>query len=42
MIALRDRVEKEYGVRLSPREIDNLLLEVVRSRLQLPTGAKTA
>jgi hypothetical protein len=30
VLALRDRIEKTYGPRLSPRDLDNLLLEVSR------------
>lgn len=30
VLALRDRIEKTYGPRLSPRELDNLFLEVAR------------
>jgi hypothetical protein len=30
VLTVRDRIEKTYGPRLSPRELDNLLLEVIR------------
>jgi hypothetical protein len=30
VLALRDQIEKTYGPRLHPRELDNLLLEVAR------------
>jgi hypothetical protein len=34
VLALRDHIEAAHGRRLSPREIDNLLLEVVRRKPQ--------
>jgi hypothetical protein len=30
VLTVRDRIERTYGPRLSPRELDNLLLEVAR------------